>query len=201
MIRVSVSNLDLFRSFQKDEDFTLDVLLAQLQRKTEPTPAMLRGHAFAIAMEKANLGDVDTLVAEGHAFVFTCDAEIEAWPRREEKQEQDYGGVVVTARCDRIRGRVVADDKTTSQFDAESYMGRYQWRYYLDMFGADEFRWHIWECKEMDYPATWCIYAHHLLKQYRYPDLHKDCQKLALEFAEFAERWLPVDFGHSAALV
>lgn len=188
MLRVSVTDLDTYRKYREDEDFPLEVFLSQLRREGEVTPAMMRGRAFASAMEHANLGETSTISAEGHTFAFTCDAEIEAWPRREEKREKDYGGIIVSGRCDRIRGAVVADDKTTAKFDAEAYQEKYQWRYYLDLFGADIFHWHIWECKEMDDPNSWCVHAHHLLKQYRYPDLVKDCTDLALEFKEFANR-------------
>jgi len=193
MIRVSVSALDMYRKFQQSEEYPLSVFLADLRGETIATPAMLRGRAFAVAMENANIGDASVISAGGHTFAFTCDAEIEAWPRREEKREKDYGGVLVSARCDRIMGRTVADDKTTSQFDAEAYLDKYQWRYYLDMFDADVFHWHVWECAQMkeqegDITVNWEVYAHHLLTQYRYNDLERDCRQLAQDFAEFAER-------------
>ena len=197
MLRVSVSDLDSYRSFREDEDFPLEVFLSQLRHETPATPAMMRGRAFAKAMEHAQLGEADTLTAEGHTFAFTCDVEIEAWPRREESREKDYGGVIVTARCDRIMGKVVSDDKTTESWEkkhkdgssgAESYMEKYQWRYYLDMFGADVFRWHVWECKELKEDNAWCVYDHHILTQYRYPEIEQDCRELALDFKQFAER-------------
>jgi hypothetical protein len=187
-MRVSVSDLDSYRAFREDEDFPLEVLLAQFRRETPATPAMMIGRAFAKAMEHAQLGEADTLTAEGHTFAFTCDVEIEAWPCREESRDKDYGGVIVTARCDRIMGKVIADDKTTAHFDAESYMEKYQWRYYLDLFGADVFRWHIWECKKLKEDNAWCVYDRHILTQYRYPELEQDCRELALDFKQFAER-------------
>ena len=207
MLRVSVSDLDQFKRFREDEEYPLGVFLADLRRETPPTPAMQRGHAFAVAMEHASLGETSTISAEGHTFAFTCDAEIESWPRREEKREKDYGGVTVTARCDRIMGRTVADDKTTSQFDAEAYMDKYQWRFYLDMFEADVFKWHVWETREIkpgsedeisplykDEITTcaeshaWEVYSHHLLTQYRYKELENDCRQLAQDFKIFAEQ-------------
>jgi len=199
MLRVSVSNLDLYKRFREEEEYPLGVFLSDLRGETIATPAMQRGHAFAVAMEHAQLGETSTISAEGHTFAFTCDAEIEAWPRREEKREKDYGGIIVSARCDRIMGRTVADDKTTSQFDAEAYMEKFQWRFYLDMFGADVFKWHIWECREIkadpedpDYDRTgtvaWEIYSHHLLTQYRYREIENDCTKLAQDFKRFAEQ-------------
>ncbi len=192
MLRVSVSNLDLYKRFCEDEEYPLGVFLSDLRGETIATPAMQRGYAFAVAMEHAQLGETSTISAEGHTFAFTCDAEIEAWPRREEKREKDYGGIIVSARCDRIMGCTIIDDKTTSQFDAEAYMEKFQYRFYLDMFEADVFKWHIWECREIksDNPSTnaWEIYSHHLLTQYRYPEMENDCTKLAQDFKRFAEQ-------------
>jgi hypothetical protein len=186
MLRVSVSNLDLYRIYREDEDYPLSVFLKQLRGEGERTPGMERGYAFAKAMELAAFGESSILTAEGHSFGFTCDVEIEAWPRREEKREKDYGGVIVTARCDRVFGRIVADDKTTENYDVEGYIDRFQWRYYLDLWEADEFRWHVWEVKQLTNPREWEVYAHHLLKQYRYKELEADCRELAQDFAEFA---------------
>lgn len=204
MLRVSVSDLDQYKRFLESEDYPIGVFLADLRRETPPTPAMQRGHAFAVAMEHASLGETSTISAEGHTFAFTCDAEIEAWPRREEKREKDYGGVIVTARCDRIMGRTVADDKTTAQFDAEAYTDKFQWRFYLDMFEGDVFKWHVWETREIKDPdvatidpgkeaevwgtIAWEVYAHHLLTQYRYEELENDCRRLAQDFAAFAKQ-------------
>ena len=139
----------------------------------------------------------DMLVAEGHAFAFTCDAEIETWPRRELKAEKDYGGIIVLARCDRLRGNIIADDKTTASFTAggvEKYIDKWQWRYYLDIFNAHEFVWHIWECREIetdDRPgikAAWNVFAHHVIRNYRYPELGTECREFAHEYKQFAEQ-------------
>ena len=184
-MRVHITELDLYRSFREDEDMPVSVFLWQL-RGGEATTAMERGIAFHKAMEHASIGETSTLSADGHVFAFTCDAEIESWPRREERREKDYGGIVVTGACDRIMGRAIADDKTTANFDAENYLSRYQWRYYLDIFDADVFRWHIWECKDLE-DRKWEVYAHHLLTQYRYAEMENDCRALALEFKDFAE--------------
>ena len=103
MIRASVTQIDKYAAYLGEEDYPLDLLLRDLRGQTPRTPAMDRGHAFAKAMEHVQDGE-DMLVAEGHAFAFTCDAEVEAWPRRELKAEKDYGGIIVSARCDRLRG-------------------------------------------------------------------------------------------------
>jgi hypothetical protein len=95
------------------------------------------------------------------------------------------------------------------QFDAEQHLDGWQHRFYLDIFDADRFDWHIWEVAEMkdsktkakqaefdEDPLTtlenssrfYEVYAHHLLTQYRYPALEEDCRRLALEFRDFAAR-------------
>lgn len=207
MIRTSVSNLDKYAMYLGDEDYPLDLLLRDLRGQTPRTLAMERGVAFAKAMEKVGLftqsdGRMeDMLVADGHAFAFTCNAEIEAWPRRELKAEKDYGGIIVSARCDRLHGMTIADDKSTSHFSGdagvEKYIDKWQWRYYLDIFGAREFVWHIWETREIeikepkDYPGikcAWEVFAHHVIKNYRYPEMETECRDFAIEFREFAER-------------
>ncbi len=203
MIRASVSNIDKYATYLNDEDFPLEVLLRDLRGQTPRTPAMERGHAFAKAMEILSVRSVSgesMLVAEGHAFAFTVDAKIEMYPRRELKAEKDYGGIIVSARCDRLHGMTIADDKSTSHFSGdagvEKYIDKKQWRYYLDIFGAHEFIWHIWETREIefeakDYPgikAAWEVFAHHVVRNYRYPELETECRDLALDFKSFAER-------------
>jgi len=202
VLRVSVSNIDKYAAYLNDEDYPLDLLLRDLRGQTPRTPAMERGHAFAVAMEHVAEADRnDLLTAEGHAFAFTCDAEIEAWPRRELKAEKDYGGIIVSARCDRLHGKVIADDKTTSHFSGdagvEKYIDKWQWKMYLDIYQAHEFRWFVWETREIeikeprDYPGishAWEVYACHVIRNYRYPELETECREFALEFREFAER-------------
>jgi hypothetical protein len=200
VIRASVSQIDKYAAYLNDEDYPLDLLIRDLRGQTPRTPAMERGHAFAKAMESAAGAVEDMMVYDGHAFAFTCDAEIEAWPRRELKAEKDYGGIIVSARCDRLHGMSIADDKSTSHFSGdagvEKYIGKFQWRYYLDIYGAHEFIWHIWETREVkfdpeDYPgikAAWEVFAHHVVRNYRYPELEAECEDFAREFKDFAER-------------
>lgn len=188
-MRVSVSNLDLFRSWKANEEQDFNWLLAAL-KNPEPTPAMLRGRAFAKCMERIEQGEVDQLSFDGYTFCFTGDFTIESYPRREESREKDYGGIVVAARCDRVLGKIIIDDKNTERFDAEKYLEKFQSRYYLDMFNADKFVWNVWEVKEMNEPNTFCVHTLHTLAQYRYPEMESECRDLAREYAEFARKWL-----------
>jgi len=196
MLRVSVSSLDLFATFQGEQDLPLAVFLAQLRGQTPRTGPMDRGLAFAKAMEQGQSGDIIT--ADGHAFAITCDVEIPSMPHREVSAEKDYGGIIVSARCDRVHGLVIADDKTTESWSnggAEKYLEKWQWRYYLDLWRARQFDWHIWECREINVPENtpnvkkaWEVYHHHLITQYAYPGLEADCAEHARQFGQFAER-------------
>ena len=157
----------------------------------EPTNPILRGSAFARAMEQMQVGaDLNHITIDGYTFYFTGDFTIEHYPQREMSAEKNYGGIVVSARCDRILGKVIVDDKTTERFDAEKYWDQYQWSLYLDIFGADKFIWNVWEVKKMNKPKSFCVNTLHLLSQYRYPAMERDCRDLAQEYKEFAERYL-----------
>lgn len=185
---------------------------------SESTEAMSRGTAFHSALEKAAEGNYSTVEGMGYTFAFTCDAEIVLPKTREIRQSKDYGGILVSGQCDGIEGKRIIDHKTVSQFDAEYHLGGWQHRFYLDIFEADRFDWHIWEVAEMKIkcqcPNAGCeedaglvdfcpvhglqeyrittkpyeVYAHHVLTQYTYPGLESDCRELAQEFRDFAAR-------------
>lgn len=157
--------------------------------KNEDTEAMSRGTAFHKAIEMVPEGEYLTVEAMGYTFAFTCNAELYLPKKREHRRSKDYGGIIITGQCDGIKGRHIIDHKTTSkQFDAEHYMDGWQWRYYLDIFEADRFDWHIWQVAELKEPKAFEVSGHHFLTQYRYVGLEEDCRELALEFLEFSNR-------------
>jgi hypothetical protein len=100
--------------------------------------------------------------------------------------------LTVSARCDRVIGKFIVDDKTTEQFDAEKYLQKFQWRYYLDIWNADQFLWNVWQMKELD-ANHYEVYALHTLDQWRYPEMEAECLDLAQAYREFAEKWLQPD--------
>lgn len=171
---------------------------------SEETEAMSRGTAFHKALETASEGDYMTVEAMGYTFAFTCDAEIVLPKTREQRRAKDYGGIIVPGQCDGIEGRLIIDHKTVGQFDAEYHLAGWQHKFYLDIFEADRFDWHIWEVAEIkpsrkDFDPTgqdsqnmqngaYEVYAHHVLTQYRYPGLESDCRELAQEFRDFTNR-------------
>lgn len=169
---------------------------------SESTEAMSRGTAFHAALEAALEGEYATVEANGYTFAFTCSAEITLPKTREQRRGKDYGGIIVSGQCDGVEGRLIIDHKTVSQFDAEYHLGGWQHKFYLDIFDADRFDWHIWEVAEIKDRRTseeleerdpipdraYEVYAHHVLTQYRYPELKSDCRELAQEFRDFTAR-------------
>jgi hypothetical protein len=194
-----VSEVETFRQWREDEDAELETLLARMRGQSDASEAMLAGTAFHKALEVAQPGNASTLQALGYTFNIGGDFELALPTIREVRAHRTYDGdgiaVTVTGQVDAIEGRRVEDHKTTGRFDPERYLNGYQWRLYLDIFGADHFRWNVFEiaCNEDGYPPgmVWDVYAMHRLEQYRYPGMERDCEKLALDLGTFAKHLMP----------
>lgn len=179
-----VSNVELFRGWLKSEEDDFGWLIRQLA-SSEPTDAMLRGTAFHKALEIAREGTVDRVDLDGYTFLFDIDATLALPETREVRLSKNYGGIVVSGQVDCIFGNTIIDHKSTSHFDAERYNEGYQWRYYLDIFRANLFRWNVFEMKEVEI-GTWAVTALHVMEQYRYPSMEQDCRDLAHKLRDFA---------------
>jgi len=187
-----VSNIEAYRQWQNwkplldgDEEPTLDDLVRRITTD-EPSEAMMAGTAFHAAIETAADGEHDRFAANGYTFLLP-DAEIALPAIRELRGFKDYGRLEVTGKVDCLDGKVVIDHKTTSRVDLERYLAGCQWRFYLDIFEADVFRWNVWEVKEAG-EKTYEVKAPQILEARRYPELGADCARLADEFHDFAIR-------------
>lgn len=183
-----VSSLETFRRWRLDEDATVEDLIARLTTD-EPSEAMQVGTAFHKALELAEPGEYDTLSANGYTFILN-DAAIALPSVRELRCSAQYGPLTVTGRVDALYGKRVEDHKTTAYFTGDKYLEGYQWRFYLDIFGADVFRWNVFEVKQIK-DMTYSVGAPHILEQCRYPGLHDDCMALALDYYDFAAKYMP----------
>lgn len=183
-----VSSIETFRRWRLDEDMTAADLVARLT-DFQPTPAMLAGTAFHKALEDAEPGEYGELAANGYTFLLP-DAHIALPDIRELRAYGRYGPLAVTGQVDGLHGKRVEDHKTTASFRPDGYIEGCQWRFYLDIFGADVFRWNVFEVVEVD-DMTYRVKPPHILEQCRYPGLHDDCMDLAREFYQFAAEHIP----------
>lgn len=189
-MRWRVSNVEAFRKWEADEEADLEPFVDELLHGFEPSPAMLAGTAFHKALEDAPTGlTVSTLEALGHTFTFRGDFEVRLPVIRELRASKTYmvdgQPIVISGQVDALEGLRIEDHKTTSRFDPDRFMSGYQWRLYLDIFGATAFRWNVFELTELDAPGFYEVRDQHTLEQYRYPAMADDCQALVARFARF----------------
>lgn len=199
-----VSNVESFRQWELDDEADDEELLAKLRGQFQPSAVMQAGTAFHKALELAQMGSCEVLEAMGHRFTFAGHFEVCVSPIKELRGFKVYmvdgQPITITGQVDQIEGRRIDDHKTTSRFDPERYIEGYQWRLYLDIFGADTFRWNVFEMAQVestgpsngfDMPAPeYEIFAQHRLEQFRYPNLGADCQALVERFARFVRERL-----------
>ena len=185
-----VSNVDSFRRWREDEDQSVDDLV-QWITTDNPSEAMLAGTAFHAAIEVCQPGDFETIEANGYTFLLP-DAEIALPAIRELRAYKAYGDLTVTGCVDCLEGKRIEDHKTTGRVDHERYLAGYQWRFYLDIFEADRFRWNVFPIREIK-PKVYQVSQPEILEVCRYPGMHEDCARLAADYLEFAREHLPAD--------
>lgn len=192
-----VSNIEAYRQwvnwhplFEGQEEPSVDDLVRFITRD-EPSEAMLAGTAFHKTMELANDGEHDAFEANGYRFILP-DADLALPAVREMRAYGNYRGLDVTGQVDGVEGKIVIDHKTTGKFDPERYLNGCQWKFYLDLFGANEFRWNVFVIKELE-PKVYSVAAPQTLTAHRYPEMHEHCEKLAAEYLAFARVHLPAD--------
>lgn len=195
-LRVSVSDLDSFRQFRDDEDGDLNALLRQIRRLEPPSEPMLAGSALHKALEvlPPDAPEVLSLASDGYVFSIECDIAMDLPRTRELKAESvlDVQGTIVTlvGKVDAIEGTRVDDHKTTGYFDAERFHAGYAWRCYLMMFGANRFRWNVFEMKPHGPEKVYAVTGFHQMEQFRYPGMEADVLRLLTAYVRFAEQHL-----------
>lgn len=192
-----VSNVEAFRQwknwtplFEGQEEPTIADLVRFIT-VDEPSEAMKAGTAFHKALEIVGEGEHDALEANGYRFLLPeCEMELPAI--REMRAYGEYGGLTVTGQVDGVNGNLVIDHKTTGKFDPERYLNGCQWKFYLDLFEANEFRWNVFVIKELE-PQVYSVAKLQTLTAYRYPEMRDYCASLAAEYLDFAREFLPAD--------
>lgn len=189
-MKYRVSHVESFRQYERDEEAEACDLLARIRGEDAPSELMQAGTAFHKALENASTGvEVEELRDGPYTFHVTADLQIELTTVRELRASKTYmvdgEPITISGQVDAIDGLRIEDHKTTGRFDAERYVEGYQWRLYLDIFGASHFRWNVFEIAAMDEPFAYQVFAQHTIEQYRYPTLERDCQALVERFARF----------------
>lgn len=196
-LRVSATDVDQLRYYNSTDEMELAELIARLKHLMPSSEAMEAGTALHKALELAVPGDHKGLEADGFTFAFDTEAEVDLPAIREMKATRDYlvDDVTVTlvGKVDGIHGKRVDDHKFTAKFDPDRYLESFQWRSYLEIFGADTFRWNIFEARE-DAPRYYVIRNVHRLQMDRYPGLGEDVERELREFVLFARDHLPERF-------
>lgn len=184
----SVTNVCLYRTYREEEGLDLSWIQKRIL-EPERTEAMLAGEALHKALEGSGETETNFLEANGYRFEFVADCDIAIPQFAEAPVSREYGDLTVRGRVDSLIGKVVSDYKSTESFDGERFMDSYQWRFYLDMTGADVFRYLVFQMYEAE-PKVYVISQFHQLKQARYPGLHRDCRALACDYLEFMKRYI-----------
>jgi len=148
MIRTSVTKLDALHLYQQGV-IEFEELVKRLRGETIETEAMQFGRAFHKLLEKIDeIEEKDTEI-DGNVFSANDILLIKnnlkykpalGVPEIKDVKEYNVDGeiVQVSAVADLLVGETVVEYKTTRYFDIEKYINSYQWRFYLDIFGASK---------------------------------------------------------------
>lgn len=108
---------------------------------------------------------------------------------------KDYGRAIVTGCADMIDGVEIRDIKTKfSTPSDDDYINSCQWRYYLDIFGADVFHFDLfvfngYKKEKHGYDVRELKLTRHTppITCYRYPEMEHDNVALLNQFMDWAE--------------
>lgn len=199
-MKVHVTDLDQLLWFRRIESMTTDELVSRLRRESPPNRAMAMGTAWHNILENPPNDELVAVECDGFNFLIECDAEITLPQVREIRAEKTYSvdgvDVTLTGGCDGITGNVVTDHKMTARPDPEKYFDSYQWRAYLDIYGADVFEYVLYHALDRGEDKGNQVIVRDVVpfRLYRYPEMHDDLMAGIREFVEFARVHLPERF-------
>lgn len=190
-MRLSVSDLQCYQRYRDTEEVTLKECLADLRRERPLTPILLAGRNLHKALEFAQYdwpaAGRTHIRFKDYLFFFQTEVELSVPEVRELKGETvietSHGPVTLVGVVDSI-DTAVGDYKLSARFDAERLATSYQWRCYLQMFGAHKFIYKVFIGEEIK-PNEWAIRDYHELTMFAYPGMEHDVQREVEECAGF----------------
>ncbi len=183
MIRISTTTIEQFRKIFATEYVTEQSVADSIRGVFTPTWQMESGSAWGRALE--------TNTAKVGAYTFNPEA-IQAAREHigsglwEVKTTADLCGARIVAKVDHIWGNFIQDNKARfGQVDLSQYEQDLQWRFYLESFEVDEFR---YNCFDLAEPKDGYIKMHGIesVRFWRYPGLRADCERWVREFLTWA---------------
>ncbi len=170
-------------------------MVLKITKSVEPRPVAEAVHS---ALELAAPGDaLSTFESQGFEFELAVDAELPIGDgRRECKGERDYVIDGVEVKLVGVTDVISADGtvwdyKTTERPDLERYANTMQWRSYLEIFGADVFRYIVFGISKRRKDGVYVVRSVDTLPLRRYPEMCSDVGSAVTEFTRFVMEHVP----------
>lgn len=191
-IELHVTDLDSMVWFRKIEDMTVGEMRGRLLRTEPANEKMKMGTAWHSVLEDPP-ETIDMIERDGITFRVECAAEITIPQVREIRAVKTYridgAEVTLTGGCDGISGNKITDHKLTFNPNPETYFESFQWRAYLDIFGADSFKYIIYSATEKK--GEIIIRDVSTLVMYRYPEMVNDLEEGIRDLLTFVKDHVP----------
>jgi hypothetical protein len=194
-MKLSATLLETFRLMRAGAIAESD-LVRKIKGETFQTPEMELGRAFHHCLARPQKTITGIYEAEGFRFDPTAIETVLDHIDREGLAEvaagrnllvPGAGFVYLTAIADHIRGRAIAEFKTTrGVFEAARYRDSYQWRVMAMLFDAEVITYHVACLKEAG--DRFVLEAISSLQLVPYPDLERDVRELLKEFCGYVKR-------------
>lgn len=197
MLRISVTTIERFRQLLTSENMTEAGFIKDIKRLSPKTRAMELGTAFHDILENLRTRyDSKKKVFRSHngiEFDYTMIAKnifplIDYRGILETKQTKIYevkgAEVLIVAKADHLLGNWVTDFKSTWwKFSYDDYSESLQWRFYLDIFGADLFRYLVFVLHDTETGIEF-VESHDFYFT-AYPNMIFDIHDILEQFVEF----------------
>lgn len=191
-MRISTTTLESFRLFMEpDQDWMSESdLIATIEGKFTPTPAVLLGQAFGRVLE-----DPDRFrVPHGYqcggytlsdATMAPALALIDRAGVFEAKAIKRYGDIDVVAKADHLIGAHLSEFKTTaSTFNFDKYAASCQWRFMVEAFEPLLVTYHVFLLDDHGNGVVE-VKGIETFNLFPYADLHEDCCELLARFVDY----------------